>query len=42
MARKDQKGFTIVELIASLGILVWLALVIGVVWAVWHFVAKFW
>lgn len=37
-----QKGFTIVELVVSLFALAGLGCVIALIWAICHFVAKFW
>lgn len=39
---KNQKGFTVVELLIALGCLVALALVFGGIYVAVHFIGKFW
>lgn len=37
-----QRGFTVVELMAGLGILVWVAVLLAIIWVACHFISKFW
>lgn len=39
---KHQKGFTVTVVIAALAVLLWLACVVGLIYVVAHFIAKFW
>jgi prepilin-type N-terminal cleavage/methylation domain-containing protein len=44
--KSKQRGFTLMELLVSLGVVVWflfcIALVVGLVYVGWHFIAKVW
>jgi hypothetical protein len=37
-----QKGFTIMDLFAALGVLLWLSAVCAIVYVAWHFIVKYW
>lgn len=39
---KKQRGWTLTELISALAFIAGMALFVGAVWAVIHFVLKFW
>lgn len=39
---RKQSGFTAYELVVVLMGLAWVAAIVGVIWVIYHFIAKFW